>query len=351
VSPRPLPPPAKRRLRLAGLTRIEALNREAETRRGSDVPGALALAGESERLARISGHRGAAGTALLIQSNCHADQGHYAPALACARKAFDDLSAAGDAAGRARSLNLMGNVFMTTGRYDRAMAFYRRGLRVLESAGLDASRAHRNIGVVHFHTGRHAEARRSYETALSRALAAGEKRWAGLILMDLGNCTSATGNEPAALNYYLESLAIHEREGHLVEQAYVLRNLGDCRRRLGQLPGAREALARAIALAKRTGEQRLRVYLFISLAELETAGAHPAEAERHYLSALKIAQKTGNRAAEAQVLTELGALAAARRKRKAAGDHYRAALEVAAAVGEPQLLRRIRAALAGLGRG
>ena len=345
MSPRPLPPPAKRRTKLAGFARIEALNHEAEARRGNDVPGALALACESERLARISGHRAAAGTALLIQSNCHADQGHYAPALTCARKAFDDLSAANEPAGRARALNLMGNVFMTTGRYDRAMAFYRRGLRVLEVAGLDTARAHRNIGVVHFHTGRHAEAMRSYETALSRALAAGDKRWAGLILMDLGNCISAAGDEPSALNYYIESLAIHEREQHLVEQAYVLRNLGDCRRRLGQLTEARAALARAIALTKRTGEQRLRLYLFISLAELESGMGRPVEAEKRYVGVLGLARKTGNRAAEAQILTELGTLCTARRQHAKATRHYRAAQEIAVKVGEAELIRRLRRAL------
>lgn len=53
MSPRPLPPPAKRRKRLAGLTRIEAMNREADKLRESDVPGALAIADEIGDLALV----------------------------------------------------------------------------------------------------------------------------------------------------------------------------------------------------------------------------------------------------------------------------------------------------------
>jgi tetratricopeptide (TPR) repeat protein len=321
------------------------MNRAADKLRESDVPGALALAREAERVARIGGHRTAAGFALLLQSNCHTDQGQYPEALACARKAFDDLTAGADPAGQARSLNLIGNVFTATARYDKAMAFYRRSLRVLEIANLDTTRAHRNIGVVLFHTGKHAEARRSYETALSRALAAGEKRYAGLILMDLGNCISAAGDEQAALNYYLESLAIHEREHHLVEQAYALRNLGDCYRRLRRLPEAREALRKAVGLAKRAGELRLRVYLFTSLAELESAGGSRTAAARHYQAALRIARKTGNRSAEAQVLADLGTQALARKKRGQAEAHWREAQAIAEEIGDAALLKQIRSAL------
>jgi len=177
-----------------------------------------------------------------------------AGALADAARASERGLALVDACPRApapatRMLTIAGEVAAAQGLVDRANRCFDSATELAEGPWIDAaSRCHllNAQGVCATDGGRHEDARALYERALAVAEEAGDRRWQGGVLGNLGLLTHSQGRLDESIPFYERALALSAASGDKRWEGNMRCNLG-----VAYLGMARAAEARAQLLAAR----------------------------------------------------------------------------------------------------
>jgi tetratricopeptide (TPR) repeat protein len=174
-----------------------------------------------------------------------------------------------------------------------------------------------------------AEARIVYEEALALARAAGDQRWQGALLGNLGGLHHVEGQLDAAAACYQQSLA---HLGSVSDSRWIMNtrgNLGMIHLENGRSAEAAAEFTQALTMARSLGQARVEAPMLCNLGLVADAAGDMALAGERYSAAVDCAQRVGDRRSTAQ-FSAYRASALARTGRLAEAqsciDHGRAAI-------------------------
>jgi tetratricopeptide (TPR) repeat protein len=151
-------------------------------------------------------------------------------------------------------------------RLDEAAASARHGLKHARASARRGAllRCLNVLGLCHWKTGRHQEARRFLEQALRHARAGNDRHAETLVLGNLASVDKALGDYDRCLLRSLEVLEQQRRLGEWVGVAIRLNNLADLHQARGEWTEARACLDEGLDLCRRHGIAFVRPHLLVN---------------------------------------------------------------------------------------
>ncbi len=185
-------------------------------------------------------------------------------------------------------------------------------------------------------SGRMAEARIQFETALANAsaTAAGDLPH---LLASFAELSMREGFVAEALQHFEEALARHSDATDSAFECGVLTGLGTCHEYLGQLDRAGDYYRQALDVARASGERRWEGGALGNLGQLSANLGESTQAQSFYESAIAVAHELGDRQWEGNVRCNLGLLYQAEGRLDDATHQLDAALASARELGHARL--------------
>jgi len=241
----------------------------------------------------------------LSASACFAAGALADAARACDRGLAIVATSPGAAAAATRMLTIAGEVAAAQGLSERSNQCFAAATRLAEGAAIDpASRCHllNAQGLWAIDCGRHQDARVLYEKALGVATEAGDRRWQGGVLGNLGLLTHSQGKLDEAIAFYERALALSAASGDKRWEGNMRCNLGMACLGLGKSAEAREQLLAARDIARAVGNSALESVAECNLGVLSMlfGGAVDAQGVPHLRQAVTIASAAGDARTAAQ---------------------------------------------------
>ncbi|XVV15410.1 BTAD domain-containing putative transcriptional regulator [Actinoplanes sp. CA-131856] len=196
------------------------------------------------------------------------------------------------------------------------------------------ARALSDLGRLHRRQGRLGESAGTYGQALALYSGLDDPAAEAVVLRNLGSVHWRLGDYRRAADHYERAWALYQRLGDDAGQADASVRLGLVDARLGDEAQATKRFQSALELAGRTGDRFSEAYVLSLLARLS---GDPAELERaasHLELSLATARQNGDRTAEAYVLTDLAAVHARGGRHAEAAVHLRRALVLHRRIGD-----------------
>ena len=184
------------------------------------------------------------------------------------------------------------------------------------------ARAHCQASYALGRLGRYDDAQPAFEAALRLAQAAGQAGLEASIVNHQGMLEQGRGDVLAACAHFNRALAIHRREGHLVNIGGTLANLAFTAMSVGDFEQAKTQFEEARELSERVGQQRNVGIIDINLGLVLLHLAQPEAALVRAEHALEPLRATGDRWAEAAALRVAGQAELALGRHAAARPHF-----------------------------
>jgi len=246
------------------------------------------------------------------------DHQDYAEAEQLLTECLEMRQNAGDQAGVAQALNLLGGIALHRGLRESAREYFlqcadlRRQLN--DKRGLAVT-----LGNLSQVTSDHVEAESYCEESLALSRQLGDAGAVALSLNRLGIMASDRGDLRHAVKLYEESVAIYRELGGQQRIAMVLNNMGDAARALGEHDRAQALLEEALAISRALHDRRSSALALTNLGGVAADAGDDDRAMWLLEEAISTCREIGfiSRAAEAlallgRVLVERDAIAAAR---------------------------------------
>ncbi|MFF5289210.1 AfsR/SARP family transcriptional regulator [Paractinoplanes globisporus] len=245
-----------------------------------------------------------------------AAHGWYRLAIALAGTLFRYLDAGGPAAEA---------VAVTTSAVSAAVAVGDREAQ---------ARALSDLGRLHRRQGRLDEAADTYQRALTLYADLGERAAEAVALRNLGSVHWRLGDYRQAADHYRRAWSHYRRLGDDAGQADASVRLGLVDARLGDEAQATKRLRSALALYTGLGDRFSEAYVLSLLARLSRQPADLERAVAQLEQNLAVVRQAGDRTAEAYVLTDLAAMYARDGRLAEAAAHLRRALVLHRRIGD-----------------
>ncbi|MFD6416127.1 BTAD domain-containing putative transcriptional regulator [Streptomyces sp. NPDC060194] len=245
----------------------------------------------------------------------------------CADAALASARRAGDRAGEATMLRLLGSLAIYQRRYEQAEGWNVAALRLLR--GTDdlhgAALAERNLAMCARLQGDWERALEHCRAALDGFSAAGDTRNQAHLLGYLAQIELDRGRVEQALPLAVEAVALSRRAGSVRAETQSVYRLAEVRLRAGGFDEAAESFLEVLQLARKEGDRVGEAHALRGLGETQwSQGLLPA-AERTLTQALDITEELADRYLFARVETDLGCVDALHgRSADAAGRFERA---------------------------
>ena len=243
---------------------------------------------------------------LRIADTLHR-RGHRREALAFAEDLLARQDADGDRTSYARVLARLGTAQGALHRYDAARENCLAAYEILRStdANREIASLELTLGVVAHFSGRSAEARTHYESALSTFRRIDDSEGIARALNNLGTLLINTPRWREAKEYLSRAVSVAEEGGNYARIASLSLNLGILSYKTCEWELATAYLARALAISKETAPQRvIKVHLALGIMNLRRG--EYAAAEAHFSQTLEAARKNSQPREEALALEFLG---------------------------------------------
>ena len=246
----------------------------------------------------------------LSASACFACGALADAASACERGVAILDSCAIEATAAARMLTLAGEVAAAQGAAEHANRCFDRATALCEGTAMDpASRCHllNARGLWAVDCGRQDEARALYDRALAVAEAAGDGRWQGGVLGNLGLLTHSQGKLDEAIGFYERALALSTTSGDKRWEGNMRCNLGLAWLATGVSADARKQLLAARDIARALGSPALESVAECNLGVLAMVSGSESDAHGlpHLRQAIKVACAAGDSRTAAQATAYL----------------------------------------------
>lgn len=220
------------------------------------------------------------------------------------------------------ALNMLGSLYIRTGRHEEAIKIYEKMQNVAEGDEQNAA-ALGNLGFAYFSLDMLDDAERYFRDALELNEQAGNVIGAGEDLRDLGEVLRLKGDDEKAGEYMRRALKIAQDANNKGAEASAHLRLGGLAFGRGRLSEAGAAYTKARLLWEELGDPEGRAVAMNSLATVELERGKLDAARAMVDEALKIAQDVSARESEAYAQGLLGEIAEKRGDRIAAINHYR----------------------------
>ena len=281
---------------------------------------------DGEARAQALWHRLAAGDSPDAEGDAAAALASLAPGEAAPLViALRELGWPRDSAGARRG----GEILAATGRFDAALALFRR-VEALASGPVEAARALARIAALQAHQSRHALALDAAREALARGGDALTPEDRAEILATLARSGVLSGAVDDAAGWAEEGLALAGDDPALIGRLGYAQGLVRWYR--GDFPGATRAFDSALTAARESGDRVEEAAIVTGLGLVAHRKGDLDTALGHYRDALKLGEQAGDEARVLSSLQNLGVVFHERGDWIAALDTYREALGLAEAL-------------------
>ena len=287
-------------------------------------------------------------TALHYVGECHWRLGEFVEARRHLGRALELARTAGDSAGEARTLNVLGLVAWEEGEYAEATADFRRAgelARILGDRKLEGSSLN-NLSLVLDEQGDYDTSLRQYKRVLELYRDADFPRGVGDTLGNIGGVHLLLGHFREARGYYQQALAISERLNSKTSMSQDHGNLGLCLLGMGEVDSAMRHFEQAIDITRQAGMRQDQAYWLRARGEAQATRGRYDFALQDYRAALAMYERIGAKADVLESLQRLGKLHLTLGDASTATRQFERALQIARSIG---LERGITANMLALG--
>jgi DNA-binding SARP family transcriptional activator/tetratricopeptide (TPR) repeat protein len=243
--------------------------------------------------------------------------------------------AAGDLAGQAQIMRLLGVGHSQAGRYETALEHFHRALALFQQSGDLAGEAYTltNLAAVDHRRGDHKVAREGHYRALAVAQRAGDRFVEASVRNNVAGVEAGLGNIDAAYETCRQALATFQDIGARYCEAIALNNLANTEIERGDYTTAAGRLRRSLATAEALGIVTMRAYVLDSLGMLHLHLEEPDDAAAYFAQALAVCRETGDVSGQAWSFNGLGEAATLAGRAAEALRSHTGALGIAVQVG------------------
>ncbi len=290
--------------------------------------------------------------ALMELASFRAYQGAIEEELQGLEDLLRALQAGGDLQRAARVLTRIGDVYLETQDYARAMDYFGQSTRLASEVGDSRTQllASARVGIVHKQQGRYREALKSYQTALAVSREIGDRQSEGRMLGLIADMHAELADYPEAIASFSEAIVIAREASDRGSEAQQLASLGSVYTALGDYDKALEHLETALYLARELGDRGIEQEFLSNLGLVHEKKGVLKEALEAYAESARLAKGHGDREAEATRLGYAGNVYARLGDSAEALRHYEQGLAIAREIGTVAIEAEISNDLAGLQR-
>ena len=161
----------------------------------------------------------------------------------------------GDRLGELATLNNIGAIYQSQGKYSSALVIYERGLAISREIGDKEGEGTtlNNLSQIHAAIGDYGMALEELEQSLHIMQEIGDKAMEGTTLNNIGLIYSAQGDYGTALKYLEQGLVIRRKSGDRRGEAETSWNIGRTYEKQGNLTKAEQYMSRAVQLMEEIG--------------------------------------------------------------------------------------------------
>ncbi|HYO91247.1 MAG TPA: tetratricopeptide repeat protein, partial [Pyrinomonadaceae bacterium] len=185
-----------------------------------------------------------------------------------------------------------------------------------------------NIGNLYRNASQFAKAADNYALALTVRREIKDRDGEAATLNALGTLHWRLSQNEQARGYYEQSLAIWRETRNRYGEGATLHNLGNVHSNLSQYEQARESFEQALAIRRETGDREGTGATLNGLGVLYWRLKKSEKALAYYEQALAIRRETGDRRSEGQTLNNLGVVYRDLSQNEKARDYYEQALSI-----------------------
>lgn len=212
--------------------------------------------------------------------------------------------------GKAKSLTIIGVVYMNQGNYPEALKNYFASLKISEEIGnkKEIASSYNSIGNVFYFQGNYSEALKNYFSSLKIREAAGDKKGVAASYNNIGNIYYSQHNYPDALKSYFSSLKIREEMGDKSGVADSYNNIAIIYTEQGNYSEALKNYFASLDIREEIGDKKGVAYSYNNIGVIYLKQDNYSEALKSYLASHKIIQEIGDKAGIAASYCNLGSV-------------------------------------------
>ena len=265
-------------------------------------------------------------------------QGKYQQALTFYQRSLKIKEKIGDKKGISATLNNMGQIYENQGDYKQALEYHERSLKIKEEIGDKKGMANsfNRIGFHHENQGDYAKALEYYLLSQKIQEEIGDKRGITWTLINIGNINHNQGNYHKALDYFQRSLKIQEELGDNRGIANSLSGIGLVYTDQGNYPKALDYHLRSLKTREEIGDKIGISGSLTNIGNIYISQNEYPQALDYHLRSLKISEELGDKAGIASSLNNIGNVYYFQNDYSQALDYYQRSLKIGEEVGDKQ---------------
>jgi CHAT domain-containing protein/tetratricopeptide (TPR) repeat protein len=291
---------------------------------------------EAQRLYVAAGERAGEANTLHLIGYMYTRLGERQKALDYYLRALALRRAAGDRSGEAYTLTNIGAAYDGIGERRKALDYYDQALPLWKAVGdlLGEAATLSNVGVSYSSLGELQKSLGYYGRALELYRRIGDRHGEATTLTNLGASYDGIGEMQKALDYYHQAMALWKVSDDRSEEAFTLHSIGVAHARLGEKQKALDYLNQALALRRAAGDRRGEASTLNNLGAVYNSIGEGRKALDYYNQSLALRRAAGDRRGEAYTLNNLGMVYESLGEKRKALDYFDQALVLRRAVGD-----------------
>jgi len=244
----------------------------------------------------------------------------------------------------------LGNVAYSTNQYSEATASYEQALERYRALGnrWGESASINNIGSIEVRMGRYQKALECFEIGLRIKDEIGDQWGVANALCNLGAMEDDAGDYEDALHYYQKALALCRDLASRDREGRTMHNMASTYMHMGRFQEARAAIEESLSIRREIGDREGESRSLDVLSQLYGYMGDVEKSLYFARQALELSRELGHRALQAYALHNLGNALAMQGQCAEALEQYRLALSLRREMGEPHLSIETLASIGGL---
>lgn len=310
--------------------KVELLVSLAEKLTNSEPRRALECSVEASRIARELSYQQGLAAALHLASRQYFSFAEYDNALSKAGEALEIFERLGDVRGQAECKNTIGAAHLRRGLYLEALDILMSSVSLARSAGaVPAEASSLNIlGNIYIEYGDFDAALDHYLRSC-RLLEKNNEPIGSNLINNIGVVLDRMGDRRNALKHFLQAVDLARREKNRMLEALYLKNAGEILESLGEYKDALDLVEQSLQIARAESFERIEALALMVIGTTCLSMQQHGQARGALSEGLDIARKIGDRYAEQRLVKCLGQAALAAGEHEKAVDYLRQSLWLA----------------------
>jgi len=254
-------------------------------------------------------------------------RGHYLTGLKLLQSLLNDVSGINKNT-ISKLLNVAGNLNIVQGKYEKAMAYYERGLSLSREIQNKNEIAISLIGIgnTEAETGNFEKAQSYFEESLKVSRDCNFYSGITFSLNNLGNVALILGNFKLAEKYTKESLEMNRKSQNKHDIAFSLDTMGNIMTEKGNLELAQEYLEESLKLTREIGDKSGIAYSLMNLSGISNRNGNQEQALSYLEESLRLRIELDDKTGIAYSLFSIGSICFDQKKYEQAKEYYKESL-------------------------